>query len=295
MDQAKVARDAIDLYLELKVIPPVARLIYERHGKRFSVSGLRQWLLNPVLIGNTPYDKRNPKPAYLPQGNQIIYGTHVDQALMTTLEQKQIADILTENVRVWGKNRTAFQNPLSGLVFCDECGVSCDLMSKPSGGKRVDAKRLRSFYCRTRSKKPAGKFCSQRGTYKFEVIEAIAIRALTEKASAIATIFEADEKIENPKIKELQGQVTVMQSMGAVNPVIVDAIAKLEIEIENLKRSQLHENYIDHDLRDLLIEAFSDAGFFATLDNADRRSLYKALISKIVVRDRGVLAVELKL
>jgi site-specific DNA recombinase len=293
-DEAAIAREAIALYLELKTLPPVTRLIYEKYGKRFSVSGLRQWLLNPVLIGNTPYDKRNPKPAHLPQGNQIIYGTHVDQALMTEAEQRAIAEILTENTRIWGKNRKAFQNPLSGLVFCGECGVSCDLMSKPSGGIKTEFRRIRSFYCRTRSKKPAGKSCSQRGTYKIEIVEAIAIQALTEKAGAIATIYEADDdKVENPKIKELRGQITVLESMK--NPMLSEAIAKLQDEITNLERSHDVDQGINQELRSLLIEAFSDPDFFATLDNEEKRSLYKSLISKIVVCDRKVVSVELKI
>lgn len=292
-EQAAIAREAIDLYLSLRALPPVTRLIYEKHGKRFSVSGLRQWLLNPVLIGNTPYDKRNPRPAHLPQGNQIIYGTHVDQTLMTEGEQQAIAEILTENVRIWGKNRKAFQNPLSGLVFCGECGVSCDLMSKPSGGVKTELRRIRSFYCRTRSKRPAGKSCSQRGTYKLEVVEAIAIQALTEKAGAIAAIYESDEKVENPKIKELRAQISVLQSMN--NPMLADAIAKLQGEIENLERSQDKDQGINQELRSLLIEAFSDPDFFATLDNDEKRSLYKSLINKIVVCDRQVVLVELKI
>ncbi len=82
--------------------------------------------------------------------------------------------------------------------------------------------------------------------------------------------------------------------MGA-NPVILDAIAKLESEIENLQRSQEQNIHTDHDLRQLLIEAFSDAAFFASLDNADRRSLYKSLVSKIVVRDRAIVSIELKI
>lgn len=292
-EQAAIAREAIDLYLSLRALPPVTRLIYEKHGKRFSVSGLRQWLLNPVLIGNTPYDKRNPRPANLPQGNQIIYGTHVDQALMSESEQRAIAEILTENTRIWGKNRKAFQNPLSGLVFCGECGVSCDLMSKPSGGIKTELRRIRSFYCRTRSKKPAGKSCSQRGTYKLEVVEAIAIQALIQKAGAIATIYEADEKIENPKIKELRSQIAVLQSMN--NPMLADAIAKLQGEIENLERSQDKDQGINQELRSLLVEAFSDSDFFATLDNDEKKSLYRSLISRIVVCDRKVVLVDLKI
>ena len=293
-DKLAIARESIDLYLEFKTLPIVTRMIYEKYGKRWSVSGLRQWLLNPVLVGHTPYDKRQPKPANLPQGNQIIYDTHVGQTIMTEQEQKVIAEILTENVRIWGRNRTAFVNPLSGLVFCGECGISCDLISKPSGGIKTELRRIRSFYCRTRSKKPAGKSCSQRGTYKFEMIEAIAIEALTKKAKEIAPIFDAAEIVENPKVKELRSQIITLESMS-VSPIILAAIAGLKSEIEKLELNQDKSRVADKELRSLLVEAFSDPDFFEIMENSDKRSFYKYFISKIVVCDRKVVSVELKI
>jgi len=125
------------------------------------------------------------------------------------------------------------------------------------------------------------------------IFAAIAIQALIQKAGAIATIYESDEKIENPKIKELRGQITVLQSMN--NPVLADAIAKLHAEIENLERSQDKDQGINQELRSLLIEAFSDSDFFDTLDNDEKKSLYRSLISRIVVCDRQVVLVELKI
>lgn len=292
-EEIEIAREAIALFFEHRVLIPVTRIIFDKHGKSWSGTGLRNWLINPVLCGHTPYDKRKPRPAHLPQGGQIIYDTHPELAIMTDAQQKQIVDILLENARIWGKNRNAFLNPLSGLVVCQECGIACDLLSKDSGGAKVEAHRIRSFYCRTRSKRPAGKSCSQRPLYKFEAIEAIAIQALTDKASAIAAIYEVDEQTENPKIKELQGQIAVLQSMN--NPMLSDAIAKLQNEIENLERSHHVDLGNNQELRSLLIEAFSDPDFFDTLDNTEKRSLYKSLISRIVVRDREVVAVELKI
>ena len=294
IDKFHIARESIDLYLSHKALPIVTRLIYEKYGKRWSVSGLRQWLLNPVLIGHTPYDKRVPKPANLPQGNQIIYGTHVDQAIMTEQEQKAIAEILTENVRVWGRNRTAFINPLSGLVFCGECGVSCDLLSKLSGGIRTELRKIRSFYCRTRSKKPAGKTCGQRGTYKFEMIEAIAVETLTQKAKEIAPIFDAPGTTENPKVKELRSQVIILESMPT-SLIILTAIAGLKSEIEKLELNRDKSRVADKELRSLLVEAFADPDFFELMQNSDKRSFYKYFIDKIIVRDREVVSVELKI
>ena len=77
--------------------------------------------------------------------------------------------------------------------------------------------------------------------------------------------------------------------------MLADAIAKLRAEIENLERSQDKDQGVNLELRSLLIEAFSDPDFFATLDNDEKRSLYKSLIKKIVVRDRQVISIDLKI
>ncbi|MEA5489305.1 MULTISPECIES: recombinase family protein [Pseudanabaena] len=294
-DKAAIARESIDLYLSHKTLPIVTREIYEKHGKRWSVSGLRQWLLNPVLVGHTPYDKREPKPANLPQGGQIIFNTHVDQALMTEHEQRAIAEILQENIKIWGKNRTAFINPLSGLVFCGECGVSCDLLSKPSGGKKVEFHRLRSFYCRTRSKRPAGKSCSQRSTYKFETIEALAIAALTKRAEQIANIAEISlERVEPLELRELRGQLATLETL-TYNPAIALAKEQLKSQISNLEYGLTVGKQVDNELRSVLVETFQNPSFFATLPDTDKKTIYRALINRIVVKDGEVVGVELKI
>ena len=294
-EKAAIARESIDLYLSHKALPVVTRTIYERYGKRWSVSGLRQWLLNPVLVGHTPYDKRQPKPAYMPQGNQIIYNTHLDQALMSEHEQRSIAEILTENVRVWGRNRTAFINPLSGLVFCGECGVSCDLLSKPSGGKKVEFHRLRSFYCRTRSKRPAGKSCSQKSTYKFQTIEAAAIAALVQRAENIAQLAELPAQLIEPvQLRELRNQLATLETLG-YNPAIALAKEQLKAQISNLEYGLTVGVNIDSELRSVLVETFSNPSFFETLPEQDKKAIYRALINRIVCKGGEVVSVELKI
>lgn len=294
-DKAAIARESIDLYLSQKTLPIVTREIYEKYGKRWSVSGLRQWLLNPVLVGHTPYDKRAPKPAYLPQGNQIIYNTHPDQALMSEHEQKAIAEILTENVRLWGRNRTAFINPLSGLVFCGECGVSCDLMSKPSGGKKVEFHRIRCFYCRTRSKKPAGKSCTQRSTYKLERIENEAIASLTKRAEQIANIAEIPlERFESLELRELRSSLIQLEAL-TYNPAIAQAKEQIKAQISNLEYGLTVGKQVDSELRSVLVETFQNPSFFATLPDGDKKTIYRALIDRVVVKDGEVVGVELKI
>jgi len=292
-ETAAIARESIDLYLRHKTLPVVTRLIYEKYGKRWSVSGLRQWLLNPVLVGHTPYDKRKPKPANLPQGNQIIYNTHTDQALMTEGEQRNISSILTENIKLWGKNRTAFLNPLSGLVICGECGVTCDLLSKPSGGKTVQFHRIRCFYCRTRSKKPAGNSCSQRFTYKLEMIEAAVIQKLITVAETIADqVLEPLEPEEPLELRELRNQVVTLRMLPR-NPAIDRAIEDIHGQITAMERSLTIELSGRED-RFNLLEVFRDSEYWASLEVGEKKEIYRELVQSVVIKDGHIQEINLR-
>ena len=194
-----------------------------------------------------------------------------------------------------GRNRTAFINPLSGLVFCGECGVSCDLLSKPSGGKKVEFHRLRSFYCRTRSKRPAGKSCSQKSTYKFQTIEAAAIAALVQRAENIAQLAELPAQLIEPvQLRELRNQLATLETLG-YNPAIALAKEQLKAQISNLEYGLTVGVNIDSELRSVLVETFSNPSFFETLPEQDKKAIYRALINRIVCKGGEVVSVELKI
>lgn len=295
LDEIDIAKDQIKIFFEQKTLLPSARLIYERHGKSWSAQGLRNWLLNPVLCGHTPYGRKNTIAAYLPQGSEIIYNTHPDQAIMTDAQQKEIAEILTENNRIWGKNRKAMINPFSGLVFCGECGRTCDLLSRISGGSKVQARRIRSFYCRARTETVTGVArCSQKSYYRYELVESHVIDILTNKALEISAYAEIPEtKTEHPRLKKLRDDLVKLEAMDL--EYVAPAIAKLKIEIQQLEHTSDQVQAIDTGLRAELIEVFSDRGFFEALLPEDRKALYRHFIERIIVRDRRVVDVVLRI
>ena len=76
---------------------------------------------------------------------------------------------------------------------------------------------------------------------------------------------------------------------------ILTAIAGLKSEIEKLELNQDKSRVADKELRSLLIEAFADPDFFELMQNSDKRSFYKYFIDKIIVCDRRVVSVDLKI
>ena len=76
---------------------------------------------------------------------------------------------------------------------------------------------------------------------------------------------------------------------------ILTAIAGLKSEIEKLELNCDKSRVADKELRSLLVEAFADPDFFELMQNSDKRSFYKYFIDKIIVRDRKVVSVDLKI
>lgn len=294
LDKYDCARETIELYLELKHLPKVTRIIYEKYGHAWSVSGLRYWLINPVLVGHTPYGKRQPISPTHAQGEQIIWNTHSDRALMTEQTQEEIRSILVENVRIWGKNTTAWRNPLAGLVVCQECGYSCDILSKPCGGKLTPLHRVRYYYCRTRSKKPAGRTCGQSATYRYETIEAALQQALIDRAVEICELAIAPiPDVEPLELRELRGQLGALQSLGD-NPAIAQAIKDLQDQIANFQNRSLLDNEKAIADRQLLLETYGDSDYWKTLSDEDKRKIYSKLVLRILVSDREIVEIALR-
>jgi DNA invertase Pin-like site-specific DNA recombinase len=283
-----IARHTIETYLKIKNLPETTRIIYELYEKKWSVAGLKGWLNNPVLIGHTPYGRKRTPSVLKEQAQQIIYNTHPDNSLMTEAEQIEILEILRHNVRIWGKNAKAFINPLSGLVFCGECGISADLLSKPSGGKKTEFKRLRSFYCRTRSHKPAGQFCSQKTTLKLEYVESVVITALTQRAEEIANKAKAPLEIVEPvELRELRTQLSGLETLGN-NPAIEAAKNQLRSQIENFEYKHRQKIQTKDQKRQTLSEVFANPLYFSTLELEEKQKIYRALVEKVVMKDGDI-------
>lgn len=291
-----IARATVELYLELRSLPLVCREIYDRYGKHWSVTGLRNWLMNPVLVGHTPYGQKKPRKILDHQPKQLFYHTHSDQVLMTEEEQQQIQQILKHNVQFWGANSKpdTWCNPLSGLIFCGGCGHTVDILSKPSGGKKIPLRYIRYTYCRVRAKKITRLTCDQKSTLKFDYVEQAVIEALTQKACAIANKVDAPTPVqETLEVKELRSQLAGLDSLG-YNSAIEDAKMNLRIQIKNLTHKFQSGTIELNSNRELLLSVFQDAGFWHQLDNVKRQRVYRQLVDRVVVRNGDIDSVILK-
>lgn len=292
-----VARATIELYLERRSLPEVCREIYARYGKSWSVSGLRNWLMNPVLVGHTPYKQKQPRAACEKSIGEVLHFTHPDQILMSEAEQQQILQVLQSNVQLWGANSNKpelWRNPLSGLIVCGSCGHTMDILGKPSGGKATPLRRIRYAYCRVRGKKFANLTCDQKSTVRFEAIEQTVIQALVKRAESLVTLADTATVSNEPvELKELKAQLAGLEQLG-FNPAIESAKNNLRIQIENLAHKFYSGTVELNSNRDLLLNVFQDVSFWSELPPEKRQRVYRQLVERVVIRNGAVESVLLK-
>lgn len=91
----------------------------------------------------------------------------------------------------------------------------------------------------------------------------------------------------------LRSQLATLETM-ANNPAIATAISQIKVQISNKEHELCSSGKSDSEGRSVLVETFQNPSFFTTLPDSDKKSIYRALIDRIVLKDGQVVSVELK-
>lgn len=308
LSKAELAQDIIKAFFQERSLRGCLRIINPKYGIfttanknetgekiggvisrglfRFSVGGLRNWLTNPVLQGHLCYLKNRKGKRLDPSHWQIVRNTH--EALITHEQALEIDTIIQHNRQVRGYGTQAQRFPLSGLVFCGECRSSCYSCAGRIGSS------LTEFHYYFQCKNAQTRSCPNRKMVRQEKCETAAIAALVQRAEQIANIAELPEqKIESVELREVRSQLAALESLG-YNPAIAKAKEQLKAQISNLEHQMVSDQTISEDLREMHINTFSSLPFFETLPDLEKKAIYQALISRIVVKDAEVMQVILK-
>lgn len=92
----------------------------------------------------------------------------------------------------------------------------------------------------------------------------------------------------------MRNQLATLETMAA-NPAIAMAISQIKLQISNLEHKQISGVNVDSELRSVLVETFSNPSFFETLPEQDKKTIYLALIDRIVALGGDVVSVDLKI
>lgn len=290
----EIARELIAWWWEKRSLEGAIRCLNEKYGiqvyahhrkkggrlghhvLKFSKGGFRNWLLNPVLVGDTKYLKKSTdkKP-------MLAKDTHED-VLMSHSDQEQIRQILEHNRSHHGYRVNQQRHPLAGLVVCGECRATCYSVS----GNRGKQPGLNYYW---QCKNWRARACSQKKMIRVEIVEQAAIAALVAAASSVDKFARSPKpKTESPEIQRIREEIDYYKN--APGQKAKGLIAQLEMELEALQQS-LPETEIDSNL----IQAYQSPKYWKKLTVEQRQMLYPALISEIKVKEGEVKNIELKI
>ncbi len=301
LSKSDIAQDIIDIFLETHLTRKVIEIIHDKYGViptpgknssyceglvlPRSINQLRQWLNNPVLEGHTAYLKYSQKGKLKPREEwEIHQNTHPDQVLVTPEIAEEIQDILK-------LNRKQIANPkrsshLTGLVFCAHCGNKCMV-------RTANNRRYKYYGCRF-----TNQGCPSQSSIRFETIEQAIISSLFTRAVELQESPDISPGVDPPELVALQDRLAHLeQTPGAADdPLISNAISHLRQQIQNLTQQITNEVPLTGTSQQILSHPLArNLVFWYGLTESERSQFYLKLVEKVLVADKAVTAVLLKI
>jgi DNA invertase Pin-like site-specific DNA recombinase len=316
--KADIAKEAADKFIELKSPRQVLNHLYQKYGvpvkknpkkKKLEViqdskknkltfepsiadellfwsspEGLRNWLANPVLKGDTAYLRQvKRKTMRDPSGWEIHPATHLLHRLIDDEEALEIRKILETNTKkICRPNAIHY---LTGHIFCKTCGGKC-ILKRGSG--------YAYYGCRH-----ASVFCDNRKNARIEKIEQSIIWALVDRANQLALLVNESHEVSlcSTKLTGLKEQLAHLENIPGADdsPHIREAIAKLNREIKQLSRQLESEIPGVSTIQEILHHPVSrQINFWYTLTQRERETFYERLVGKVLIQEGAVVSVELQ-
>ncbi|MEC4815243.1 MAG: fdxN element excision recombinase XisF [Scytonema sp. PMC 1069.18] len=265
-------------------------LRYPHTGLKWSVSGLRSILVNPIYAGGTLYNtvvhsKGHRKPF---DEWEVIWGTHEDEAIITRSEHERIKAMIRENRNNRWATEQKYVNPFANLVKCAHCGAAysrqCKKLVKRKGFVRHHYQC--SFY-RTGA-------CHNGRMISSDELEKQVINHLVHQAERLAGLVEqeVDFSEESPEVKTLRASLNTLEALPS-NPAIEKAKEDIQMQIATAIAT-LHNASKQYLIaKERIVMAFSNERYWQGLEQEDKQALLKGCVKKIVVDGNMVSAIEL--
>jgi site-specific DNA recombinase len=284
-----------------------------RESKRSQFSwthkGLRNWLFNPVLRGHTSYGTRaliglddcgrRKFSGTLPQEKwDIRRDTHPESVLLTESDYEQFKMIIEinknarPNTAKWIENQT-LRYPISGLVYCGECGGKCGAQgTKPDGqgGRRI------YYKCRNAMKNA----CGQTKAVRNDRIESAIVDRLMYEAVEINNQINVEPtaipSIASPELALLREQLVGLMALGS-NASIAAAIDDIRSQVRRLEFEESHRVESTQKIREDLLAVFSDKQYWDYINSSIdlKTEAFNRFIDRVIILNGAIASITLKL
>lgn len=304
--KAAIAREIVELFLEAKSLRKTLVRLNSRYGiatrshqgsgnrqargrLAFHASGLGSWLNNPILRGHTAYGRSYRQRQKHKDSWDIRLNTHPAHVVMSELEYAQVEAILDYNAEHGGFSFASETiHPLSGLIYCGECGGRCRITSF---SLRTDRSIKRySYQCNNYHYRS----CTQKPSIREEVLESALIEALTSRAEQVAQQTKTPPGLAEPiALQDLRRQLRILEGLGE-NSAIIAAREDLRRQIEQMSRATAQEEESKHLRHEELVRIFGKADFWGRLTSEERQKAYRWLVYRLWMRGGEIERIELR-
>ncbi len=278
-EYSKIARGIIDKFLELRSLNATAKFVVTLFPKPttkkggattkdcppLTATGIKNWITHPVLRGYTRY--KTPEIQILP--------THLDQVLLLESEWAEIQSIINYNKNHHGYKKQTKTYPLSGLLRC-VCG------------KSLSARHYGRYYA------CSSHLCNRKKLIKSVFVETELIKSLVVRSVDILRNLEkcSKEFREDPRLKELRKQLTGLEQLG--NNIAIEAAREsIKSQIAILEQEAATKDYSEESIQKLTV--FQRSDYWLSLSTSDKTTIYRDLVEKIVVNDKEIAEIVLRL
>lgn len=275
-----------------------AGLRYPYSGLRWTTTGIRDWLTNPVLAGGTPHDtvKENGYKKSFDE-IKVFWNTHDNQALITFQQHQEIkATIRSNRKNAWASNGDRDPQKLNifqGLIFCAKCNAKFVKVSTYQCRKDGVYK---SYYQCTYYLK--SRMCQHKTAITNLDLEDQIIDFLVKEAERLSILGEQTSTpvTESKELLQLRSQLQALESIPGKNPAIEIAKEGLRLQITELLDSEEKSNHALLISRERIVIAFSNKDFWKGIQNpVDKKRLLRGCIICAVVDEGKVVEVKLRI
>ncbi|MDZ8055416.1 MAG: fdxN element excision recombinase XisF [Aulosira sp. ZfuVER01] len=265
-------------------------LRYPHTGLKWSVSGLRSILVNPIYAGGTPYNVMvRPKGHRKPFDEwEVTWGTHEDETIITREEHESIKATIRENRNNRWATEQKYVNPFANLVKCAHCGAAYSRQCK----KLVKRKNyVRHHYQCSFYRTGA---CQNGRMISSDELEKQVINHLIREAERLAGLVEqkVDSCEESPEVKTLRASLNTLEALPS-NPAIEKAKEDIRMQIATAVATTNNTSKQYLIAKERIVVAFSNERYWQGLEQQDKQALLKGCIKRIVVDGNLVTGVEL--
>ena len=265
-------------------------LRYPHTSLKWSVSGLRSILVNPIYAGGTLYNtvvssKGHRKPF---DEWEVVWGTHEDEAIITHEEHERIKTMIRSNRNNRWASEQKYTNPFANLVKCQRCGAAYSRQCKKLVKKKnfIRHHYQCSFY-RTGA-------CDNKQMISSDSLEKQVIEHLVKESERLAGLVEQETKVisEPATVKTLRASLNTLEALPS-NPAIEKAKEDMRMQIADILATQSNDSVQYLIAKERIIRAFSNPEFWQGLLLEDKKALLQGCIQKIAVDGNRVINVEL--